>query len=121
MTYKEQLLDPRWQRRRLEVFQRDNFTCQANKCGATTETLEVHHMEYINIPIWDYPDDMLVTLCYKCHDKELGREPLEKKLSTAFKMQGFLVSDLVALTCKIETDPRFTKFLLTLLRNIQNG
>jgi 5-methylcytosine-specific restriction endonuclease McrA len=45
MNYKEQLLDPRWQRRRLEILQRDEFTCQ--KCLSKDKTLHVHHIDYI--------------------------------------------------------------------------
>lgn len=41
--YLEKLKDPRWQKRRLEIFQRDEFTCQV--CFDTESTLHVHqHM-----------------------------------------------------------------------------
>jgi len=29
MTYKEKLLDPRWQKKRLEVLERDGWACRA--------------------------------------------------------------------------------------------
>ena len=68
-TYSEKLRDPRWQRKRLEIMQRDNFTCQ--KCESTEKTLNVHHCYYEtgNEP-WEYPSASLVTLCFDCHDEE---------------------------------------------------
>jgi hypothetical protein len=69
-NYIEKLKDPRWQRKRLEILQRDNFTCQ--KCFDNENTLNVHHRRYlINRDIWDYPDNLLVTLCEECHREEL--------------------------------------------------
>jgi 5-methylcytosine-specific restriction endonuclease McrA len=68
MTYKEkhktQLLDPRWQKRRLEVLNNDNFQCQY--CGNKEKTLHVHHFCYA-ANLWDSPDEDLVTLCSDCH------------------------------------------------------
>lgn len=63
------LKDPRWQRKRLEIMQRDNFTCQ--HCGATDKTLQVHHLWYskLNKP-WEYDDDSYLTLCSRCHEIE---------------------------------------------------
>ena len=65
-TYSEKLRDPRWQRKRLEVLQRDDFTCQ--ECSSTTKTLHIHHLDYEKgFEPWDYPLDYLVTLCEDCH------------------------------------------------------
>lgn len=68
-AYFEKLRDPRWQRKRLEVMQRDEFTCQS--CFDSGSTLNVHHRVYIkgNEP-WDYPVENLVTLCESCHSDE---------------------------------------------------
>lgn len=66
-TYREKLLDPRWQKRRLEIFHRDNFTCK--DCGSSKKTLHVHHHWYESQKDpWDYPDACLVTLCFECHE-----------------------------------------------------
>lgn len=67
--YLEVLKDPRWQRKRLEILNRDGFACQ--KCGNTQQTLAIHHREYLSgrYP-WDYPGELLITLCQKCHEKE---------------------------------------------------
>lgn len=68
MTYSEKLKDPRWQRKRLEIFQRDGFTCQ--KCQSTNNTLHVHHLKYSKGEPWDVGDSFLMTLCEDCHTME---------------------------------------------------
>ncbi len=122
MTYKEKLRLPQWQKKRNAILDRDSYTCQNPTCGCTTKNLQVHHTFYIKgIDPWDYPDDFLKTLCEDCHQKETGREELERHLSNTLKMKGFFVSDLLAMSCKLENDVRFTKFLLHVLRQYQNG
>lgn len=60
-SYKDQLKHPEWQKRRLKIFERDNFTCQI--CLDTEETLQVHHKSYDKSKkAWEYGDDRLVTL-----------------------------------------------------------
>lgn len=66
-TYAEKLRDPRWQRRRLEILNRSNFTCEA--CGAHDQTLNVHHRLYRKgADPWDYADNELQALCEECHE-----------------------------------------------------
>jgi len=68
MTYSEKLRDPRWQRKRLEIMNRDCFRCQ--RCHTDTTTLNVHHRAYLkNRDPWDYQDHMLTTLCETCHER----------------------------------------------------
>lgn len=75
MTYWEQLRSPQWQRRRLEIMQRDEFRCQY--CRDGTSTLNVHHKHYVKGRLaWEYSDDELVTLCEPCH--ELSHEENEQ-------------------------------------------
>ncbi len=65
-SYFEKLRDPRWQKRRLEVFEKDFWECQM--CGNKELTLNVHHRYYIpRKQPWEYPDEMLATLCENCH------------------------------------------------------
>lgn len=64
MTYSEKLKDPRWQKKRLKILDRDNFKCRS--CGDNKSTLHVHHISYSNNP-WDAEDGELVTLCTDCH------------------------------------------------------
>ena len=65
-AYSEKLNDPRWQKKRLEIMQRDDFTCIA--CHTKTDTLNVHHFYYKpKCNPWDYESETLITLCEKCH------------------------------------------------------
>jgi len=65
-NYSDLLKDPRWQKKRLEILQRDNFTCQL--CKDTTETLHVHHKSYEgNKNPWEVDEYNLITYCETCH------------------------------------------------------
>ena len=66
--YAKKLRDPRWQRKRLEVMNRDEFTCKI--CGAKDKTLNVHHCFYDGREPWEYKDISLTTLCEDCHQNE---------------------------------------------------
>lgn len=83
-TYRELLRDPRWQRKRLETFQRDGWRC--TRCKEKTVTLHVHHKYYIKelLP-WDHPDDCLVTLCENCHDQQHSIRRFFKKAKHRYK------------------------------------
>jgi len=75
-TYAEKLKDPRWQKKRLEILERDGWKCQF--CGAKDKTLHVHHWTYVrNREPWDYEGELLITLCYECHEKESLRSDFE--------------------------------------------
>lgn len=66
MSYKDLLRDPRWQRKRLGIFQRDNFACVA--CGAKDKELQVHHGYYgRGLMPWEHPAATLHTVCPDCH------------------------------------------------------
>lgn len=67
-TYAEKLKDPRWQKKRLEIMERDKFRCQC--CISKEKTLHVHHLTYgKGKQPWDYPDSNFVTLCEECHEE----------------------------------------------------
>jgi len=73
MSYADLLKDPRWQKRRLEIMERDEWTCQT--CGDTEATLTVHHKSYRMVDgkfadVWDYGGEDLITLCSVCHSEE---------------------------------------------------
>lgn len=66
ITYAEKLLDPRWQKKRLQVLQRENFTCQL--CKDTKTTLHIHHIYYADSGNpWDVDHTVLMCLCKHCH------------------------------------------------------
>jgi len=81
MYYQNQLRDPRWQRKRLDILTRDNWTCQY--CGSTTNSLNVHHIKYAEFGApWDAEDDWMITFCEHCHQVEenLGKQNPTLKL-----------------------------------------
>lgn len=98
LSYKELLKDPRWQKIRLQVLERDKWCCQS--CFDDTSTLSVHHRYYEkDKEPWDYPLEAFITLCEQCHkdEKELTKESsglLLKELK-----RHFLASDLHILAC----------------------
>ena len=66
MTYSQKLKDPRWQKTRLRVLERDNFTCIC--CESKQKQLHVHHCYYVSKrEPWDYNLNTLVSLCADCH------------------------------------------------------
>lgn len=57
----------RWQRMRLEVMERSDFSCE--RCGATEKTLNVHHINYRKGAMpWEYKLHELQCLCAPCHE-----------------------------------------------------
>lgn len=80
MTYSEKLKDPRWQKRRLEIMSRDDFTCR--NCSDSTKTLNVDHKIYRKgLEPWEYSDEDLWTLCEDCHgDISRARQELYERI-----------------------------------------
>lgn len=68
MSYSSKLKDPRWQKKRLEILNRDNFSC--HNCGDTESTLHVHHIAYQGKDPWETEARLLQTLCEDCHESE---------------------------------------------------
>jgi hypothetical protein len=64
--YSELLKHPKWQRKRLEIMQRDDFKCCL--CNDEETTLNVHHKKYMNgNSPWEYDDNNFITVCEDCH------------------------------------------------------
>jgi hypothetical protein len=113
-TYLELLKDPRWQKKRLTIMDRDNWTCRL--CGDTSTTLNVHHVKYQGKP-WEAEDRYLMTLCERCHKDEEQLKidnPVIKELSTK---GGMLATTLVDFMVQISyvrwNDPdRMDKILI---------
>lgn len=71
-AYQQKLLDPRWQRKRLEILNRASFKCEM--CGSDSDTLHVHHGYYERgLDPWEYESDTLHCLCAGCHDMAQDR------------------------------------------------
>lgn len=69
MKYSDQLRDPRWQKKRLEILKRDDWACVL--CKDDTINLQVDHKYYTKGKMaWEYPNEALQTLCERCHDQK---------------------------------------------------
>jgi len=68
--YSKKYLDPKWQKFRLQVFERDNFKCV--RCNSSEHTLHAHHTFYHDVDAdpWDYNLESVLTLCEYCHAEE---------------------------------------------------
>lgn len=64
-SYSEKLKHPNWQKKRLSILNRDNFTCQL--CQDTETELQIHHTQYTASEPYLEPDENLITLCKHCH------------------------------------------------------
>jgi hypothetical protein len=96
-NYSDLLKDPRWQKTRLKIMERDGWKCVV--CGETEKTLSVHHKYYRpGVKPWDYPSESLVTLCEFCHDcEERGiKEGMELDLLEGIR-ERLLYSQLLCL------------------------
>lgn len=98
-SYNEVLQDPRWQRKRLSVLERSGWKCEW--CGDGTKNLQVHHGYYgrtegkLRQP-WEVPDEVLYTLCVRCHEKaEVARQALYLELGRIHPKHHWHVRELL--------------------------
>jgi hypothetical protein len=92
-AYSVKLRDPRWQKVRLKIMERDSFACC--KCGDSENMLSVHHRYYIwGREPWEYADYLLVTICQSCHNEEHAYEDGASDLIKILKGSGFFNSDI---------------------------
>lgn len=54
-----------WRNKANRIRRRDGYRCRI--CGADSVPLEVHHLTYDRL--YQEPDDNLLTVCHKCHEK----------------------------------------------------
>lgn len=106
--YSKLLLDPRWQKKRLEILNRDEWTCK-NCCNAE-ETLHVHHCYYEKgKKPWEYPDASLLTLCATCHQEETYDDyAMRRFLTNEMAAKGILARQFHELGCafyKVDITP----------------
>lgn len=102
--YLEKLRDPRWQKLRLKVLERDEWCCQ--RCFDSTSTLHVHHRNYVpGQDPWDSPSDSLVTLCESCHTEEIEMQSeVDQRLLRALRSK-FFYRELIGIAAAIEEMP----------------
>lgn len=75
--YANLLLDHRWLAKRKERLKVDGYKCPSCGKSLNQATLVVHHTGYIyGYMPWDYPLEMLQTLCMECHNQvHAGQKP----------------------------------------------
>ena len=96
MKYSDKLKDPRWQKKRLEILERDKWICQS--CGDDKSTLHVHHRRYFpGKDPWDYEDRLLVALCESCHGNEREIRPSYEHDLLEMLKECFFVDDIANL------------------------
>ena len=118
MKYADKLRDPRWQKKRLEIFERDGWYCVY--CMYNTSMLSVHHIFYNKKDPWDHDNDAMVTVCEECHkmesDFEINRgfnkasipeklfHVIQKHLRVGSESMEFLIETLM----KADVEPQET-------------
>lgn len=110
MTYAEKLKDPRWQKKRLEILERDKHKCVQCNCKYN---LHVHHLNYIkNTDPWDYDNNYLITLCDVCHSFEgKYRIELKNEILKAFDLNKIWSHELSAYVAFLEKYPDAFKLI----------
>lgn len=86
-SYYEKLKDPRWQKKRLEILERDKFMCLI--CESKEIQLHVHHGYYDKRDPWDYDNNTLWTLCKYCHEHYQESLRLVKELIGEFHPKNY--------------------------------
>lgn len=79
---------------------RDLFTCQ--KCGNKSETLNVHHRHYLTgRDPWDYPGELLITVCQPCHHQEENAKTNADELFKTLHFWGYFNTEIIAVMNKM--------------------
>ena len=117
---KNDYLDPRWQKKRLEILERDEWSCR--KCKDNTSTLHVHHRYYQKeFKPWEYFNSSLITLCDKCHKHETDHLEHYAELLKKAVCETFFSDDIITiaeglrdhkLNCKSEIAAGVIEFAL---------
>lgn len=119
-AYLAKLRDPRWQKMRLEIMQRDGFSCQF--CSDEKSTLHIHHLQYVRgKEPWEYSPEYLVTLCEFCHEREQERPALERQLLDFLKMAKISVGDLQCVAMPMPFGTAHTRKIFDILMVLMNG
>lgn len=85
-TYAKKLRNPLWQKKRLDILNRDEWTCLL--CFDKQTELQIHHQEYIKgKEPWEYEDSNFKTYCKHCHC--VVEEFKDKKLTPIITAKQF--------------------------------
>ena len=116
-AYLEKLRSPLWQRKRLAIFTRDNWTCVC--CGRSDLPLHVHHLIYLpGLEPWEYQDHSLITYCEICHNTEhlIGNQ-LQESLLEIIKNNTLLIKPVAELCVLCEKFDGFGPILKKFLKD----
>ncbi len=99
-VYADKLRSPKWQKKRLEVFDLRGFKCE--ECGDEENQLAVHHRFYIKgREPWEYDNDVYQVLCHNCHKNkhpDIKLDEIEIQLIQLIReKQGIDAIDIVSL------------------------
>lgn len=120
-TYAEKLKDPRWQKLRLEIFERDNFTCKL--CKRKDRTLNVHHKKYSKSGNpWDTEPKDLITYCEICHKEyENHKKNVIRDLEQIdYGFDADLYPNFGELIYLIRTNPDYIEILHLMIQKIDS-
>ena len=118
MKYADQIKHPKWQKKRLEVFEHYGFACQ--ECKSEGKQLHVHHPFYkIDAMIWDYAAGELMCLCCDCHK---DAHAIDDKIKTHLSVLSYSQKKLVCSYVKcFKNDTEFRKFHIKLKTKMDLG
>lgn len=113
-SYSDKLKDVRWQKKRLEILEANDFICQ--RCLMEGKTVHVHHKLYRwDTDPWDYEDDCFVILCEDCHHQEtIIRKVSFKRLSETIQKNFYAkgMDDLSAAFDDVQTKVGYSNELI---------
>ena len=106
MTYSEKLKDPRWQKKRSEVLERDNRTCRI--CDCQKKNMHVHHCIYFyGKDPWEYDNKTLQTLCPDCHIEIEGHKEFIKKALAGIPLEHYNEIGNIIFSFMKSTNPKY--------------
>lgn len=118
-TYIDLLHHPYWQKKRLRILNRDDWTCR--RCCDTQTMLQIHHLWYnIELKPWEYPDEALITLCDLCHKKAEFIKWLTRTGLYTLHELGFSNIDLIEIKEVVERRLEANKHRESAIRYMDN-
>ncbi len=92
IEFKDQYKHPKWQKKRLEILELNNYTCKA--CGDTEEQLHVHHGYYQRGKmLWEYENMSLWCLCKSCHEDWDEKKIELHRVLSYFNMKNYTLME----------------------------
>ena len=108
-SYTELLKHPKWQKKRLLILERDNFTCRY--CSDKETELHIHHLKYHKNP-WDAKDENLLTLCKDCH----GLTTFNKEINIITVIKNIYSEGLMMFYVKQKVDGLVIIEMITMIK-----